>query len=48
MATYTTGQGSFTGTFLLASYSEGHPHEDAATFEAEFQSTGAVTFTAPA
>lgn len=43
-----TTAGSFTGTFQLASYSEGAPYKEAVTFEAEFQSAGVVTFTAPA
>jgi predicted secreted protein len=46
--TYPTGQGSFTGTFQLASYSEGAPYKESVTFDAEFQSTGVVTFTPPA
>lgn len=38
--------GTITGTFYLATYKETGPYKDAMTFEAEWQSTGAVTFTA--
>ena len=34
------------GTFYMSSYKEGAPYKDAVTFEAQFQSSGAVTFTA--
>lgn len=42
--TYPSG-GILAGTFLMVSYSEGDPYNDAATFEASFQSNGAVTYT---
>lgn len=47
VVTYPTGGGSFTGTFQLVSYSETGAYNDAVTFEAEFQSTGAVSYTPP-
>lgn len=31
------------GNFFLSSYEEGNPHDDAVTFKAEFQSSGAWT-----
>ena len=34
-----------TGTFYLASFSEGIPYNNAITFEATLQSTGVVTYT---
>lgn len=37
--------GELAGDFYLASYTEGDPYNDAATFQAELQSTGAVTYT---
>lgn len=40
--------GTLTGNFFLASYSEGMPYNDAVTFEAELQSAGEITYTAPA
>lgn len=36
---------TLTGQFFLASYSETAPYNDAVTFEATFNSTGAFTFT---
>jgi TP901-1 family phage major tail protein len=42
--TYPDG-GVIAGNFFLASYSDTGPYKDATTFEAELQSTGAVTFT---
>lgn len=42
--TYPDG-GVLAGNFFLASFSETGPYLDATTFEAEIQSTGAVTFT---
>lgn len=36
--------GEVEGTFFLASYTEGNPYNEAATFEATFQSTGPVTY----
>lgn len=42
--TYPSGGGTLTGTFYLASYSEAEPYNGAATFEAELQSSGVVTF----
>jgi predicted secreted protein len=47
VVTYPTGQGSFTGNFFLASYSESEPYNDATTFDAELQSTGEITYTPP-
>lgn len=41
------GAGKFAGDFFLASYSETGEYQGAATFEATFQSAGAVTYTAP-
>ena len=46
--TYAADGGSFTGDFNLASYSETGNYKEAVTFEAELQSTGAVTYTPPA
>ena len=48
VVTYPTGGGSFTGDFKLVSYTETGTYNDAVTFDAEFQSTGAVTYTPPA
>ena len=46
-ATFQYPNGSaITGTFFLASYTEGLPYNDAATFEATFQSNGVVTYAA--
>lgn len=42
--TYPTGS-VLTGTFMLSSYSESGPYNDATTFEATLMSSGAVTFT---
>lgn len=42
--TYPDG-GVLAGTFYLASYTDTGPYNDATTFEAELQSTGAVTYT---
>ena len=39
--------GSATGDFYLASYSEAAPYNDAFTFDAELQSTGAFVYTPP-
>ena len=39
------GGDSFSGTFHLASYSETGNYKEAITYEAEFQSTGVVTYT---
>ena len=36
---------TITGSFFLTSYEEGNPHDDAATFSAEFVSSGAWTLT---
>lgn len=44
--TYDDG-GTMTGDFALASYSEEHAYSDAATFSAEIQSSGVITYTAP-
>lgn len=33
------------GTFYLANYKEGTPYKDAVTFDAELQSSGAITYT---
>ncbi len=41
------GNGQFAGQFFLASYTETGEYQGAATFEATFQSAGAVTYTAP-
>ena len=46
--TYPSGGGSFTGTFKLVSYTETGAYNDAVTYDAEFQSTGAVVYTPPA
>lgn len=43
--TYPNGD-ILTGTFMLVSYTDTGPYEDATTFEAELQSSGEVTFTA--
>lgn len=48
VVTYPTGGGSFTGDFKLVSYAETGTYNEAVTYEAEFQSTGAVTYTPPA
>jgi TP901-1 family phage major tail protein len=48
VVTYPTGGGSFTGTFQLVSYTETGAYNDATTYDAEFQSTGEVTYTPPA
>ena len=40
--------GEVSGMFFLATYNEGLPYNEAATFEATFQSTGPVTYDAPA
>lgn len=37
---------TITGDFWLSSYKQGHPHEDATTFSANFQSSGAWAFAA--
>jgi predicted secreted protein len=42
--TYPSG-GVISGTFFLHAYTDTGPFNDAATFEAQFQSTGTVTFT---
>jgi len=39
--------GTLSGDFFLASYSETHEYNDAATFEAELQSSGEISYTAP-
>lgn len=39
------GGASITGTFFLASYTETEPYNDATTFQASLQSSGAVTYT---
>jgi TP901-1 family phage major tail protein len=39
------GVGTYSGQFGLASFSIGGEHEDAATFEATFESSGAISFT---
>jgi predicted secreted protein len=36
--------GEVAGTFFLASYNEGNPYNEAATFEATFQSSGVVAY----
>ena len=36
-----TAADTITGNFLMVSYEEGNPHDDATTFSAEFQSSGA-------
>jgi TP901-1 family phage major tail protein len=41
-----TAVGTYTGSFGLASFSIGAEHNGEATFEATFESGGAVTFTA--
>jgi len=43
--TYPDG-GVLAGNFFLATFSETGPYNDATTFEAEIQSSGAVTYTA--
>lgn len=48
VVTYPTGGGSFTGSFMLAEFSEGVPYKEASTYEATFQSTGEITYTPPA
>lgn len=45
--TYPDG-GIITGSFFLATYTDTGPYNDATTFEAEFQSSGAPTYTPPA
>ena len=40
-----TTTGTFTGTFMLESFSETGEHDGAVEFEATFRSSGAVTFT---
>ena len=35
----------WSGNFALANYSEEHPYNEAATFSAELQSSGAITYT---
>lgn len=39
------GGGSISGTFFLASYTETEPYNEATTFQASLQSSGAVTYT---
>lgn len=39
------GGDELSGTFYLASLTEGEPYNDASTFEAELQSSGVVTYT---
>lgn len=34
----------YSGDFFLSSYSEGHPYQEAGTFEATFLSAGTVTY----
>jgi TP901-1 family phage major tail protein len=41
-----TGVGSYSGQFGLSAFSIGGEHEDAATFEATFESSGAIVFAA--
>lgn len=38
-----TAADTVTGSFFMTSYEEGNPHDDAATFSAEFVSSGAWT-----
>lgn len=45
--TYPDG-GTLTGSFGLASYSEEHPYNEVATFTAELQSSGVITYNVPA
>ena len=45
--TYPDG-GVINGDFFLASYTDTGPYNDATTFEAELQSTGAITYLPPA
>lgn len=45
--TYPDGA-KISGTFYLSSYKETGPYKDAQTFDATFQSTGTVTYTAAA
>lgn len=40
--------GTISGNFFLQSYTETGAYNDAVTFEAEFQSSGIVTYTPPA
>lgn len=40
--------GNLSGTFLLVSFNQEATHDGAYNFEAQFQSTGAVTYTASA
>lgn len=44
--TYPDG-GELAGSFFLASYNETGEYNGATTFESEFQSTGAITYTPP-
>ena len=39
--------GTLTGDFALASYSEDHNYNEVATFSAELQSSGEITYTPP-
>lgn len=43
--TYADG-GELSGDFFLSSYSESHEYNEAATFDAELQGTGTITYTA--
>jgi predicted secreted protein len=45
--TYPDG-GVLSGTFFLASYTDTGAYHDATTFQAELQSSGPVSYTAPA
>lgn len=39
---------TLTGNFVLGNYSEGHEYNEVATFDAEVQSSGEITYTAAA
>lgn len=43
--TYPSGD-TISGTFVMSSYTENDAYQDAVTFEATFQSSGVVTYTA--